>query len=199
MAEGDLFPDAATMKVAFDRRLMVAGRQSRADKRVSGGNAKLYRCTGAVITDKVKGATGCQVRLRACKQHNKEWRVTELVLDHTSCTGQSGEKKQRPSRKALAPEAAALVNANHSISSGALAKTLKATAGVEFSERTANRMRADVLGKSKKELREQYQYLASYLDEFKGNNGNVVEHEVRTWTSRKSFWGACLLCWRVVL
>ena len=111
LAVGDVFADAESLKIAFDRSLLAEGRQSRTDKRTSGGNGKLHRCTGAVIVDKVKGAKGCPVLIRACKQtKTKEWRVTELCLHHENCTGQVGGKNRRPSRKVVAAEYSALVN-----------------------------------------------------------------------------------------
>ena len=77
-------------------------------------------------------------------------------------------------------EAAKLINANHTITSPALVKTLKATAGVEISERTANRVRSDLLGKGQNATTAHYQLLDSYLSSIGRGNGNIVECEVRT-------------------
>ena len=47
ITEGGAFPSPDAFKTAFERNTIVYGRQCKADKRVSGGKAKLYRCTGA--------------------------------------------------------------------------------------------------------------------------------------------------------
>ncbi|CAM9854234.1 unnamed protein product, partial [Ectocarpus fasciculatus] len=152
--------------------MISTSRQCRLDTRVSGGRGKLHRCTGAVING--KATSGCPARARGCKLQDGTWKVTEIVLDHVACTGQAGEKKQRINRRCVEEEAAALVSSNHSISCPALVRTLKATAGVDISERTANRMRADILGKGKDVIAEQYTLLQSYCDLLGRDNGNVV-------------------------
>ena len=72
---------------------MVEGRQCKADKRISSGKSKLYRCTGAVIEPGVKRASGCSVSARACMHADDEWHVTATGLDHGNCTGQFGDNK----------------------------------------------------------------------------------------------------------
>ena len=47
IGKGDTFSTADKFRVAFERNMMAEGRQSKADKRVSGVKAKLYRCTEA--------------------------------------------------------------------------------------------------------------------------------------------------------
>ncbi|CAN0277017.1 unnamed protein product, partial [Ectocarpus fasciculatus] len=137
-------------------------RQCRLDKRVSGGRGKLHRCTGAVING--KATSGCPVLARGCKLNDGTWKVTEIVLDHVACTGQAWSKKQRINRRCVEEEAAVLVSSNHSITCPALVTTIKATAGVDISERAANRMRADILGKGKGAIAQQYPLLQSYCD-----------------------------------
>ena len=178
---GETFIDSQALRTRVERLMLAQGRQCRLDKRMSGGPGKLLRCSGAIIVDGVKGATGCSVLVRAYnKRTTKEWRVTEAILDHAQCTGQSGDKKKRPCRRSVEEEAAKLINANHKISSPALVKTLKATAGVEILERTANRVRSDVLRKGKDAIASQYQLLDSYLSIIGRDNGNIVECEVST-------------------
>ena len=178
---GEKFRDSRALKVKVERVFLAQGRRCRLDKRVSGGQGKLIRCSGAIIVDGVKGATGCQARVRAYKgRSTNEWNITEAVLNHVQCTGQSGEKRKRPCRRSVEEEAAKLINANHTITSPALVKTLKATAGVEISERTANRVRSDVLGKGQNATAAHYQLLDSYLSSIGRGNGNIVECEVRT-------------------
>ncbi|CAM9788335.1 unnamed protein product, partial [Ectocarpus sp. 8 AP-2014] len=148
-------------------------RQCRLDKRVSGGRGKLHRGTGATING--KATSGCPVRARGCKQTDSTWKVTEVVLDHVACTGQAGNKKQRINRRCAEGEAAALVSGNHSITCPSLVKTLKATSGVDVSERTASRMRVDILGKGKDAIAKEYQLLQSYCDLLERDNSNIVE------------------------
>eukprot|EP00904_Undaria_pinnatifida_P008857 jgi/Undpi1/5100/HiC_scaffold_19.g08452.m1 len=175
---GETFIDSQALRTRVERLMLAQGRQCRLDKRMSGGPGKLLRCSGAIIVDGVKGATGCSVLVRAYnKRTTKEWRVTEAILDHAQCTGQSGDKKKRPCRRSVEEEAAKLINANHKISSPALVKTLKATAGVDILERTANRVRSDVLRKGKDAIASQYQLLDSYLSIIGRDNGNIVECE----------------------
>ncbi|CAN0285955.1 unnamed protein product, partial [Ectocarpus sp. 6 AP-2014] len=153
--------------------MISQSRQCRLDTRVSGGRGKLHRCTGAIING--KATSGCPVRARGCKQTDGTWKVTEVVLDHVACTGQASNKKQRINRRCVEGEAAALVSANHSITCPSLVKTLKATSGVDVSERTAGRMRADILGKGKDAIAKEYELLQSYCDLLERDNGNIVE------------------------
>ncbi|CAN0405880.1 unnamed protein product [Ectocarpus sp. 13 AM-2016] len=156
--------------------MIAQSRQCRLDKRVSGGRGKLHRCTGAIVNG--KATSGCPVLARGCKQTDGTWKVTEVVLDHVACTGQASNKKQRINRRCVEGEAAALVSANHRITCPSLVKTLKATSGVDVSERTASRMRADILGKGKDAIAKEYQLLQSYCDLIGRDNGNVVECKV---------------------
>ena len=85
---GEKFRDSRALKVKVERVFLAQGRRCRLDKRVSGGQGKLIRCSGAIIVDGVKGATGCQARVRAYKGRSKnEWNITEAVLNHVQCTG----------------------------------------------------------------------------------------------------------------
>ena len=107
---GDKFRDSQALKVKVERVFLAQGRRCRLDKRVSGGPGKPIRCSGAIIADGVKGATGCQARVRAYTgRSTKEWNVTEAVLNHVQCTGQSGDKRKRPCRRSVEEEAANLV------------------------------------------------------------------------------------------
>ena len=106
----DRFRDSQALKVKVERVFLAQGRRCRLDKRVSGGPGKPIRCSGAIIADGVKGATGCQARVRAYTgRSTKEWNVTEAVLNHVQCTGQSGDKRKRPCRRSVEEEAANLV------------------------------------------------------------------------------------------
>ncbi|CAM9709471.1 unnamed protein product, partial [Pylaiella littoralis] len=152
--------------------LITDGRQRRADERVSGGMAKLRRCTGAVI----KGATGCPVLVRAYMQKSKEWGDTESCSAGAHELKWSGRREtERPSCRSVEAEASALVSSNHNISSDALAKRLKVTSGISYSDRTASRMRANVLGKDLADIKGQYQMLDSCCSALARNNGNIVE------------------------
>ncbi|CAM9900773.1 unnamed protein product, partial [Hapterophycus canaliculatus] len=161
----------------FERVLVGHGRQSRLDERVSGGKGKLHRCTGAIYNGTEKTTLGCQVRARACKQKTKEWKVTEVELNHVNCTGQSSEKKQRICRRSVQAEAAALINSNGSMTALALARSLKSTQHVDIKERTANRMIREERGKEDAVIKGQYEVLQSYLSILGQDNGNVVDCE----------------------
>ncbi|CAN0362816.1 unnamed protein product, partial [Scytosiphon promiscuus] len=153
------------------------GRQSKADKRVSGGKAKLYRCTGAGIAEdciccerpegrpkrKCKNTLGCPVFARGYQKVDGEWHVTSVKLEHVNCAGQSGAKQKRASRKAVKEEAAAFVNANHKITSPELVKTLKESCGVAMVDRTANRMKSDILQQGEDGIKDEFKALESYL------------------------------------
>lgn len=179
IAKGDTFPTSDAFRVAFERNMMVDGRQLKADKRVSGGKSKLYRCTGAVIEEGVKGASGCPVFVRGCRHADHEWHVTGVNLDHCNCAGQSGEKKKRPSRKAMREDAEAFVNANHKITSPALVKTMKGACGVDTVPRTANRMKADILNSGDKTVGKEYMALDDYLTTLQRDSpGTIVDCEV---------------------
>ncbi|CAB1103719.1 unnamed protein product [Ectocarpus sp. CCAP 1310/34] len=189
MRYGQIFSSSREFKRAIERCMISTSRQCRLDKRVSGGRGKLHRCTGAVING--KATSGCPVLARACKLHDGTWKVTEVVLDHVACTGQAGNKKQRINRRCVEEEAAALVSSNRSITCPALAKTLKATSGVDISERTAGRMRADILGKGKDTIAKEYQLLQSYCDLLGRDNGNVVECKATAGVQQEDFVTLC--------
>ena len=72
IAKGGTFPTSDAFRVAFERNMLVEGRQMKADKRGSGGKAKMYRCTGAIIVEGVKGASGCLVFVRGCRHADHE-------------------------------------------------------------------------------------------------------------------------------
>ena len=77
---GEKFRDSRALKVKVERVFLAQGRRCRLDKRVSGGQGKLIRCSGAIIADGVKGATGCQARVRAYNERStNEWNTTEAV------------------------------------------------------------------------------------------------------------------------
>lgn len=183
IVKGDTFASSADFRTAFERNMIVEGRQCRADKRVSGGRTKLYRCTGAVIVAGEKGASGCPVLVRGCKHTDNEWHVTEVTLEHCNCVGQAEEKrKKKPSRRAMREEAGALIKANNRVTSPALVKTLKATCGVVISERTANRMKSDILeggGGGGDTVKEEFAMLDSYLVTLERDSaGTIVDCEV---------------------
>lgn len=180
--KGDTFATSADFRTAFERNMIMEGRQSRADKRVSGGRTKLYRCTGAVIVAGEKGTSGCPVLVRGCKHADNEWHVTEVTLEHCNCAGQGEEKrKKKPSRRAMREEAGALIKANLRVTSPSLVKTLKATCGVVISERTASRMRSDILegGSNGDVVKEEFAALDSYLSTLERDSaGTIVDCEV---------------------
>lgn len=181
IAKGDTFASSADFRTAFERNMIVDGRQCRADKRVSGGRNKLYRCTGAVIVEGEKGASGCPVLVRGCKHTDNEWHVTEVALEHCNCAGEAGEKKKKkPSRRAMREEAGALVKANHKVTSPALVKSLQATCGVIISERTANRMKCEILERGGDDVvKEEFAVLDSYLAALECDSaGTIVDCEV---------------------
>lgn len=181
IAVGDKFADAKSLRTQVERVFLAQGRQCRLDRSVSGGPGKLIRCSGAVITPGAKGVTGCQALVRAYKQRGiNEWNITEVNLEPAQCTGRSGEKKKRACRRSVEEEAAALINANHSISCPALVKSLKATAGVDILERTGNRMPADVFDRNKKIIADEYKLLDSYLELIGRNDDNYVDCQVST-------------------
>lgn len=49
IARGDKCSTVHRFSVAFERSMMAEGRQSKADKRVSGGKVTLYRCPGTLL------------------------------------------------------------------------------------------------------------------------------------------------------
>ena len=51
ITKGDTFGKADDFRIAFEWNMLRDSRQSKADKRVSGGRANLYRCTGAAIAE----------------------------------------------------------------------------------------------------------------------------------------------------
>ena len=51
IAKGDTFPSVDGFRTAFETNMIRDGRHSKADKRVSGGKAKLYPCTGVVVEE----------------------------------------------------------------------------------------------------------------------------------------------------
>lgn len=71
-----------------------------------------------------------------------------------------------------------MINANGSMSAPALVKSLKATNGIEVTERTANRMINEQRGKGEAANTRQYQLLHSYLEILGKDNGNIVDCEV---------------------
>ena len=161
------FAKSNAFRIAFESNIMVDNRQSKADKRVSGGKSKLYRCTGAIIVPGVKRASGCPVVSNSsypgCRHADGECHVTEVNLDHCNCAGQSGGKKKRPIRKAMVEEAEAFVNANHKITSPALVKTTTGSCGVATVQRTANRLKADILNSGEKAVEKECMAFDDYL------------------------------------
>ncbi|CAN0564011.1 unnamed protein product, partial [Laminaria digitata] len=100
---------------------------------------------------------------RGYRLKDNEWNVTDASLEHVNCVGQSGEKQKRASRKAVKDAAAAFVNANHKITSPELVKTLKESCGVTMVDRTANRMKFDILQRGEELVKNEYKALDSYL------------------------------------
>ncbi|CAM9709401.1 unnamed protein product, partial [Pylaiella littoralis] len=109
-------------------------------------------------------------------QKSKEWGDTESCSAGAHELQWSGRREtERPSCRSVEAEASALVSSNHNISSDALAKRLKVTSGISYSDRTASRMRANVLGKDLAGIKGQYQMLDSCCSALARNNGNIVE------------------------
>ncbi|CAN0109178.1 unnamed protein product [Laminaria digitata] len=169
--------------------MMVEGRQCRADKRVSGGRCKLYRCTGAIIVPGEKGTSGCPVLVRGCRHTDSEWHVTEVTLEHSDCAGQvdDNKKKKTASRRSMRKEAGAFIKANLKVTSPALVKTLKATCGVVISTRTASRMKCDILEDGNgggDVVKEEFAVLDSYLATLQRDSaGTIVDCEVSRYSS----------------
>lgn len=182
LSKGDSFATVADLRTAAERVLLSQGRTMVSDHRVTGGKSKLYRCAGSIIKVGEKGAGGCQVLVRAYKRKTMEWSITECYFTHDdNCVG--GDKK--PSLRAMAAEGAMIVNANRKITSPGLVKTLKGAYGVELKSHTANRLKRQIVGMSKKALNYGDDKSASPPAKLAGNRPEtVVSFEVRTQTKR---------------
>lgn len=129
--------------------------------------------TGFEYDKTTKRQTGCPARVRACKSRSRyvrRWTITEVSLYHSNCHGE----QLSASLASVEEMIAVLVRTNPKISGPGLVRTLKATAGINVTPRTALRAKAKALGRTASACKEGYAALTSLVDHLGSTKGNYT-------------------------
>ena len=162
--KGQLFPTRGAARTAAETELAATGRA------IKNGSSS------GRVTFHVVCKTCTSWFVKAQRQGNGDFKVTQVGKDHVNCVGGG----RRPSANVVQPMIDQLVRANPKIGCPAIKRTLK-TAGFDISDRTSQRSKRRIATASRAEEADAIAQIPSWCEEVERDcPGSVVTVEVRS-------------------